>query len=283
MLKTIGKEKEFAGVVDLVHMKAYKFDKYGKATSVDVPSDMADEVEEARSNLIEYAAESNDDLLEKFLEGEELSADEIVAGLKQGIVDGGFIPVTCTSAINLSGVSTLLDFIVQLMASPEDRGEIEAGDATCTPDPDAPFAGLVFKTLTDPYAGQLSILRVYSGTISSDSTVYNSTRDENEKFGQLLLLRGKEQKSVPSAGPGEIVAIAKLKHTKTGDTLCTKDNPVRFDFVETPSPVLTYALKPRSRGDEEKIANALARLQEEDSTISVTRDENTHEMLLSGQ
>ena len=279
----IGKEENFSGVVDLVHMKAFTFDKDGKAEPAEIPAGMADEVEEARNNLIEYAAESNDDLLEKFLEGEELSPDEVVAGLKQGILDGGFIPVTCTSATNLTGVATLLDFIVQLMASPEDRGAVEAGDEMCEPDPSAPLAALVFKTLSDPYAGQLSIMRIFSGTLQSDNSVYNSTRDENEKFGQIFLLRGKEQKAVDKAGPGEVVAIAKLKHTRTGDTICSKDKPVRFDFVETPSPVLTYALKPRSRGDEEKIANALAKLQEEDSTITVARDQQTHEILLSGQ
>ena len=279
----IGKEENFSGIVDLVHMKAFTFDDEGKAVATDIPADMSDEVEEARNNLIEYAAESNDDLLEKFLEGEELSPEEVISGLKQGIVDGGFIPVTCVSALTNTGTSILLDLMVLLMASPEDRGAVKAGDAVCEPDPEAPLSALVFKTISDPYAGQLSVMRIYSGTLKPDSNVYNSTKDENEKLGQILLLKGKEQKATDEAGPGEIIAIAKLKHTKTGDTVCTKNNPVKFDFLELPSPVLTYALKPRSRGDEEKITNALAKLQEEDPTIKVTRDPQTHEMLLSGQ
>lgn len=280
----IGREENFTGLVDLVQMKAFTFDENGNATPGDIPADMADVVDEARNNLIEYAAESNDDLLEKFLEGVDLTPEEIVTGLKQGIMDGGFIPVTCVSASKNIGVTTLLDFIVDFMASPVDRGEIEAGDELVVqPSDEAPFTALVFKTLTDPYAGQLSIMRVYSGILKADSSVYNVNKDENEKFGQVLRLRGKEQKSVTEAGPGEVVAIAKLKHTNTGDTLAGKDQKTKFDFVETPSPVLTYALKPRSRADEEKIANALSRLQEEDSTISVIRDPQTNEILLSGQ
>ena len=284
----IGKEESFKGVVDLVQMKAYEFGEDGKKKPVDIPSDMADEVEEARNNLIEYAAESEEELLEKFLEGEELSSEEIISGLRQGILDGGFVPVVCGSALKNIGVSILLDLVVSFMPSPEDRGEVigedpEKGEEiTRKPSPDEPFSALVFKTLTDPYAGRLSLMRIYSGTLKPDSTVFNGNKKEKEKFGPLFLLKGKEQENVDEAGPGCIVALAKLKHTETGDTLSDPSAPIVYPFVEFPSPVITYALKPKSRGDEEKITQALSRLREEDPTLQVTRDPETNELLISG-
>jgi len=284
----IGSEESFSGIVDLVQMKAFQFDESGKASAVDIPADMADEVEEARNNLIEYAAESNDDLLEKFLEGEDLSADEIVAGLKQGIMDGGFIPVACGSAARNAGASTLLNFVVELLPSPADRGSVTGTDPKTgeeterEPSPDAPVSGLVFKTLTDPYTGRLSIMRIYSGTVKADGTLLNVNKDETERFGQIFVLQGKKQAPVDQAGPGEIIAFAKLKVTNTGDTLTDPAAPVQYEFTELPRPVLTYALKPRTRGDEEKITQALARLREEDPTLVVTRDSQTNELLLSG-
>ncbi len=284
----IGIEEGFTGIVDLVHMKAYEFSEDGKKKPVDIPEDMADEVEEARSNLIEYAAESKEELLEKFLEGEELSSDEIISGLRQGILDGGFIPVVCGSATKNIGPSVLLELIVSFLPSPEERGEVtgtnpETGDEVIRkPSADEPFSALVFKTLTDPYAGRLSIMRVYSGTIKPDGTILNANKKEKEKYGPLFVLKGKEQENIDEAGPGAIVALAKLKYTETGDSLSDQDAPVSYPFVEFPAPVITYALKPKSRGDEEKITNALARLKEEDPTLRVTRDPETNELLLSG-
>ncbi len=284
----IGSFESFKGIVDLLQMKAYEFGADGKAKAMPIPDDMADEVEDARNNMIEYAAESDEELLEKFLEGEELSPEEIISGLRQGILDGGFVPVVCGSALKMAGVTTLLDLIEKFLPSPADKGEVSGtnpktgNEESRQPTPDAPFSALTFKTLTDPYAGRLSIIRIYSGTLSADMQVYNPNRDEKEKFGQLFILQGKEQKAVDQAGPGAIVAIPKLKYTITGDTLCDPDNPIQYEFVELPSPVLTYALKPKSRGDEEKITNALARLQEEDPTLKVSRDSETNELLLSG-
>ncbi len=284
----IGSEDSFRGVVDLIQMKAYEFSEDGKKKPTDIPADMADEVEEARNNLVEYAAESEEELLEKFLEGEELSSQEILSGLRQGILDGGFVPVVCGSATKNIGPSILLDLIVSFLPSPEDRGEVtgedpESGEeVTRKPSTDEPFSALVFKTLTDPYAGRLSIMRIYSGILKPDGTVLNANKKEKEKFGPCFVLKGKQQENVDEAGPGCIVALAKLKHTETGDTLCDPSAPVVYPFVKFPSPVITYALKPKSRGDEEKITQALSRLREEDPTLQVTRDPETNELLISG-
>ena len=284
----VGAEESFRAVVDLIRMKAYEFSEDGKKKPIDIPADMADEVEEARSNLIEYAAESDEELLEKFLEGEELSSEEIISGLRQGILDGGFVPVLCGSATKNIGPSLLLDLIVDFMPSPEDRGEVTGIDPksgeeiTRKPSTDEPFSALVFKTLTDPYAGRLSIMRIYSGLLKPDSTVLNVNKEEKEKFGPLFVLKGKEQENVDEAAPGAIVALSKLKYTETGDSLSDPDAPIKYPFVEFPAPVITYALKPKSRGDEEKITNALNRLKEEDPTLKVSRDPETNELLLSG-
>ncbi len=286
----IGKEENFKGLVDLIHMKAYEYpnDESGKPKTIDIPDDLKDQVEDLRSNLIEFAAESDDNLLEKFLEGEDLSADEIISGLRQGIVNGGFVPVCCGSAVKNIAVSNLLDLVVQFLPSPADRGPArgknpkEGVEIEREPSPDAPFSGLVFKTLTDPYAGKLSMMRIYSGTITPDGTLYNPNKDATERYGQIMVLEGKTQKPIDEAGPGEIIALAKLKETTTGDTLCDPNDPIEFPFVDLPGGVLTYALKPKSRGDEEKITQALARLQEEDPTLIVTRDPQTNELLISG-
>ena len=286
----IGAHEDFRGVVDLITMKAFEFsnDGSGDAKSIDIPADLQDEAENLRSNLIEYAAESDDTLLEKFLEGEELTPDEIISGLRQGILSGGFVPVSCCSATKNMAGGMLLDLIVQFLPSPDERGAVSGTDPkseeeiTRDPSPDAPISGLVFKTLTDPYTGRLSILRVYSGTLRPDSSIYNPNKEINERYGQIFALEGKSQKPLDEAIPGEIVAIAKLKGTGTGDTLCDPAKPVTYPFAQLPPAVLTYALKPKSRGDEEKITQALARLREEDPTMLVTRDQQTKELLLSG-
>ena len=286
----IGKEDGFKGIVDLIHMKAYEYpaDQTGKPNPMDIPAEMADEVEGQRANLVEFAAESDDVLLEKFLEGEELSPEEIISGLRKGIAAGSFVPVCCGSSTKNIAVSNLLDMVVEFLPSPSERGPIRGedpkggGETAREPSPEAPFSGLVFKTLTDPYAGRLSMMRVYSGTIRPDGSLYNPNKDVVERYGQVVLMEGKGQKPAEQAGPGEIVAIAKLKETATGDTLCDPANPVRYAFVELPGGVLTYAIKPKSRGDEEKITQALSRLQEEDPTLRVTRDPQTNELLISG-
>lgn len=286
----IGAQEDFKGIVDLVHMKAYRFkdDASGSAEVIDVPEDLKEKVEDLRNNLIEYAAESDDVLLEKFLEGRDLTAEEIIQGLKQGILTGRFTPVSCGSALKNIGIAPLMDLIVQFLPSPQDRGPLSGTNPksreseTREPSPDAPFSGLIFKTLTDPYAGQLSIMRVLSGTLKPEQPLYNANKEVTVRLGQILSLEGKSQKPVQEAAPGEIVALPKLKETATGDTLCNPADPFLYPFITLPTPVLTYAIKPRTRGDEEKITQALARLQEEDLTLAVRRDSQTNELLLSG-
>ncbi len=286
----IGSQDNFKGIVDLIQMKALTFSNdSGKPSVGEIPDEVRDSADEMRSSLIEFAAESDEELLEKFLEEGDLSPEEIVKGLKAGILDGGFVPVACGSAVKNMGTSTLLDIICDFMASPEERGEVEGSDpksgeqVTRAPSKDAPASALIFKTLTDPYAGRLSIMRIYSGTIRPDGTLLNPNKEVSERFGQVFVLEGKGQKPVEEAGPGEVVAIAKLKESVTGDTLCDPSEPVVYPFVELPHAVLTYAVKPKSRGDEEKITQALSRLQEEDPTLEITRDPQTNELLLSGQ
>ncbi len=285
----IGMQDDFRGIVDLVQMKAFEFsaDGTGKANVIDIPSDLQEEVESSRNNLIEYAAESDDTLLEKFLENEELTPDEIISGLRQGIAKGGFVPVCCSSA-QRNTASAVLDLIVKFLPSPDSRGPVPGADPrhgkeiTRDPVPGAPVSGLVFKTLTDPYTGRLSILRLYSGSLRPDGTLYNSSKGISERYGQIFAMEGKAQRPLKEAGPGEIIAIAKLKETVTGNTLCDPADPIVYPFVELPRPILTYALRPKSRADEEKITQVLGRLQEEDPAIEVRRDQQTKELLLSG-
>jgi elongation factor G len=286
----IGAQDDFKGVVDLIQMKAFTFstDVGEKMNQIDIPPELKDEADAFRGNLIEYAAESEDILLEKFLEGGELTAEEIMSGLMKGVNEGGFAPVVCGSAIKNMAISNLLDLIVQLLPDPQMRGDIKGlnpktkSEIQIKPLPDSPVSGIVFKTLIDPYAGRLSIMRVYSGTIRPDGALYNSTRDVDERYSQIYLIEGKSQRPVNQAFPGDVIALAKLKETATGDTLSSRTNPIVYPFVEIPGPVLTYALKPKTRGDEEKITQVLSRLKEEDPTLAIQRDQQTGELLISG-
>jgi elongation factor G len=284
----IGKEAEFKGIVDLVSMKAYSYDEKGKAGAIDIPSEMQADVESEREALIENVAEADDALIEKYLEGETLTDDEIKAALRQGIQDRVFVPVLCGSATKNIGVDLLMDFIVSCLPSPLERAPFKAVSASddseveIKPDPDAPFSAMVFKTVADPYAGRLSIFRVVSGTLGGDGTFYNATKQTKERFNQLLAVMGKEQKPVDSAGPGSIVAVAKLKETTTGDTLCADTNKIRFKMAEPLPTLITFALEAKSQGDEDKIWSSLTRLLEEDQGLKVERNAETKEILLSG-
>jgi elongation factor G len=284
----IGSEADFKGIVDLVSMKAYTYDDSGKATAVDIPADMQDIVESEREALIENVAEADDALIEKYLEGETLSDEEIKSTLRKGTVARTFVPVLCGSATKNIGIDLLMDFIVNCMPSPADRGPHKAinsaddSEVDCQPDPDAPFAGFVFKTIADPYAGRLSIFRVVSGTLGGDGTFYNSTKETKERFNQLLTITGKEQKPVNQAGPGSIVAVAKLKETTTGDTLCADSAKVKFKMSEPLPTLISFALQPKSKGDEDKIFSSLTKLLEEDQGLKLDRISETKEILLSG-
>jgi elongation factor G len=284
----IGKEAEFKGIVDLVSMKAYTYDDKGKASATDIPSEMQADVESEREALIENVAEADDALIEKYLEGETLTDDEIKAALRKGILERVFVPVLCGSATKNIGIDLVMDFIVNCLPSPLERAPFQAVSASddseieVKSDPDAPFSAMVFKTVADPYAGRLSIFRVVSGTLGGDGTFYNTTKQTKERFNQLLTIMGKEQKPVDSAGPGSIVAVAKLKETTTGDTLCVDTNKIRFKMAEPLPTLITFALEAKSQGDEDKIWSSLTRLLEEDQGLKVERNAETKEILLSG-
>ncbi|UCG14522.1 MAG: elongation factor G [Deltaproteobacteria bacterium] len=286
----IGAEESFTGVIDLLHNKAYEFqqDGTGKVKEIEVPSDLVDLVASQREQMIERIAEADDDLLEKYLEGEELSGKELAEGLRAGCIAGEIFPITCGSATKNMGIQPLLDLIMNCLPSPQDRGAKagvnpkDGSEEGRKPDEKEPFSAQVIKTISDPYAGRLSVLRVFSGTLTADSTVYNASKEAKERFGSLLLMQGKNQKSVEVAIPGEIVAVAKLKDTLTGDTLCDQKNPVVFAAPETIAPIVSMAVQPKSRGDEDKIFSSLARLMEEDPTLMVHRNDQTKETILSG-
>ena len=285
----IGAEDSFAGVVDLIAMKALVFDNQKKAAkSVDIPADMAEEVKKCRDILVEDIAETDDGLMNKYLEGGELSAEDLQAGLRKGVLAGLLTPIACGSAMKHIGISSLLDTVVQYFPSPVDPGGKAGkkpgseGDEIRMPEESAPFSALVFKTIADPYAGRLTLFRVYSGTLSSDSSVFNASRKSTERIGNLFFLEGKTQKPVETLIPGDIAAIAKLKETATGDTLCTEKTPIVFARVEPPPAIISFAVEPKTRGDEDKLVSSIHRLTDEDPTLSFHRDGQTREMILSG-
>lgn len=284
----IGQEASFKGVVDLVGMKAYTFEAGGKITETPIPADLADEAESLRSDLLNFAAESDDALIEKFLEEGQLSPEEVWQGLRTGTLAGSFVPVLCGAALQNMGTPLLLDAINAFLPSPSDRGAVTGinpktkEEISLEPDPDGPLCAYVFKTVADPYAGRLSLFRIYSGTVKSDSSFYNANKETSERFGQLFLPEGKTQKSVESAGPGTFAAVAKLKETVTGDTLCEEGKPILLPAPEAPKTVVTFAVEPKSRGDEDKVYSSISRLIEEDPSLASARNAETKEILLSG-
>lgn len=284
----IGAEDNFKGFVDLIGKKAYLFneDGSGKVTETDIPADMADDVEVYREALMESVAETDDELIEKFLEEGELTKEELIAGLKKGIAAGEIAPVTVSAATLNKGIEPLLNVINLLMPSPADLPAAEGINpennepVTREPSTDEKFSAIVFKTMADPYAGRLTIFRVYSGILSGD-TFYNASKKVNERFGQLYLLEGKEQKPVDSAGPGAVVAVAKLKETVTGDSLCSASAPIVYPELEPLKPVISFAVGAK-QGDEEKLFSSITRMLDEDLTVKLTREQNTGEVLISG-
>ncbi|KJS28335.1 MAG: elongation factor G [Desulfatitalea sp. BRH_c12] len=284
----IGIESGFKGVVDLISMKAFIYDNSGKVSTSDVPADMQEAAASARETLIENVAEADDSLIEKYLEGETLSDDEIKSTLRKGTIERKFAPVLCGSATKNIGVDLLMDFIVNCAPSPLDSparigtNPADGSEVERTPDSSAPFSAFVFKTVADPYAGRLSLFRVVSGTLGGDGTFYNTTKDTKERFNQLLSIMGKEQKPVNEAGPGSILAVAKLKETTTGDTMCAENAKVQFPLAMPIPTLITFALQPKSKGDEDKILSSLSRLLEEDRGLKIDRNAETKEILLSG-
>jgi elongation factor G len=284
----IGEERSFKGVVDLVRMKALTFtaDGNGKMTEAEVPADLAGAAQTAREALIEMVAEADDALMEKFFDAGTLTQDELVAGLKRGVAAAKIFPLVLASATVNIGMQPLLDAIVSYVPSPADRpltARNADGDVVEIPTKDAgPVAAFVWKTVADPFAGRITLFRVISGTLKSDATVHNTTKDTPERLGHLLVVQGKTQTNVNEIKAGDIGAVAKLKETQTSDVIGDKAAP-KIPPIKFPEPVISYAIEPKSRGDEEKISTALHRLQEEDPTINYTRDAQTKELLLAGQ
>lgn len=270
----IGSEADFSGVVNLLDPRA------------DVPPDLAEQADEARERIIEAAAESDETLADKYLEGEDLTQDEILAGLKAGISEGTFIPVVATSAINGTGVDELLGAIVDLLPSPSDRPARAAqkgtDDIELTADSSGLLAAQVFKTSADPFVGKLSYFKVFSGTVRSDSQVWNANRNETERTGTVYTVRGREQQPVEELAAGDIGAVAKLNSVLTGDTLCDKAASVTLPGLEFPPPVFSRAAFPKSKADVDKLTNAISRMGEEDPSLSVSREPDTGELLLGG-
>ena len=270
----VGSEADFSGVVNLLDPNA------------DVPDDLADQAEEARERIIEAAAESDEELADKYLEGEELTQEEIFSGIKAGMSEGTFIPVLATSALNGVGVDELLDAIIGLLPSPADRPAQTAQkgdeDIEITMDSSGPLAAQVFKTSADPFVGKLSYFKVFSGTLKSDSQVWNASRNENERTGTAYTIRGKDQEGVEELAAGDIGALAKLNSALTGDTLCERANPITLPALEFPPPVFSMAAFPKSKADVDKLTNAISRMAEEDPSLSVSREPNTAELLLGG-
>jgi len=285
----LGEERSFTGVVDLVRMKALTCaaDGSGKMTEGDVPAALADSAARAREQLIEMVAEADEQLMETFFSEGTLTQEQLVQGLRSATMAGKIFPLVCTSGLHVIGIQPLLDAIVSYVPSPAERdfpALTESGDATTIKASEtAPYAAFVWKTIADPFAGRITMLRVIAGSLKADTNVHNQSRDSSERFGHLLILQGKTQTQVPELRAGDLGAVAKLKDTRTNDVLAEKNTKVKLAEIKFPEAVLAYAIEPKSRADEDKISPSMGRLKEEDPSINYTRDPQTHELLLAGQ
>ncbi|HEY6759167.1 MAG TPA: elongation factor G [Baekduia sp.] len=281
----IGAEHEVRGVVDLVDMKAYE---YGEATrencrEIPIPDEVLATAEEYREKLMDEVAEVSDTLMERYLEGDEISHGEIVAALKEGTNHGGIFPVVCGVATRNLGTNRLLDAIVEDLPSPVKHGEMDVGEhVALEPSEDKELFAYVFKTRADTFAGRINLFRVYQGVMAHDSHVLNTRAHGKERIGQLIRFSGKESEQVEEFGPGDIGAVAKLKETRAGDWLADRDESISMPSIKLPAPVMAFAIEPKNKGDEEKVFSALRRLQEEDPTIDLHRDPQTGEEIVAG-
>jgi len=284
----IGSEADFKGIVDIVKQKAYLYatDGSGKVTEAEIPAELADSVEVYRESLMEQVAETDDDLIEKFLEEGELTEEDLQQGLKVAVRAGTLCPLCVGVASANMGTELLLDMINDLLPSPQECPahvgvDPKTGDTIeRKPTAEEPFSAQVFKTMADPYAGRLTIFKVLSGTLTGD-TFYNVTKETAERFGQLFVLEGKNQKPVDSVGPGMIAAVAKLKETATGDTLSVENAPIQYDALEPMETVMSFAVRAK-KGDEEKLFSSISKMLDEDLTLKLTRELQTKEILISG-
>jgi elongation factor G len=285
----IGSEHEVRGVIDLIDQKAFLYEGIGPgaAREVEIPEELRGRAEEYRERLMDEVAENSDELMERYLDGEEIDHDEIVRVLKQGVTAGQIFPVTCGVASANLGTSRLLEALVEDLPSPAMRGALAASGSDgepieIEPDEGGPLLAYVFKTLADPYTGRVNLFRVYRGTLASDSQAFNVTRGQKERIGQLGQPLGKELRPCPELGAGDIGAVAKLKETRAGDVLCAGPEEIAFKPLDLPNPVMAFAYEPKSKGDEEKAAAAVRRLTEEDPTLDVHRDAQTGEQIIAG-
>jgi elongation factor G len=284
----IGDEKDFVGVVDVVSMKAYTFatDGTGKMTEGPVPAGMTAATNAAREALIEMVAEADESLMEKFFEAGTLTQEELVRGLAGATREVKLVPLVCTSGLQNIGGQPLMDAILSYLPSPAERPFTALTNqeaVTRTANDSAPYAAFVWKTVADQFAGRITMFRVYQGCLKADSSIHNATQGTQERLGHLIVMQGKTPANVPEIKAGDIGAVAKLKDTRTNDTIADKTAGITFAPIPFPEPVLSYAIEPKSRGDEDKISTAMHRLEEEDGTIKYQRDPQTHELLLAGQ
>ncbi len=283
----IGTEASFKGVVDIIDMKA-KLREGNKTVEGDIPADLKAEVEKYREMIIEAAAQTDEGLMEKFFGGEELTKEEIMKGLRLGVVSGDVVPVLCGAASKNIGIDVLMDMVLNYMPSPADAAAPEAVNVKSgqkvkvAADVNAPFSAQVYKTIADPFVGKISMFKIMSGKLTPDMEVYNSNKEKREKTSNLFLLRGKKQVAMDKFVAGEIAAVAKLQYTTTGDTLCDPNNPVVFESTKFPAPIIAMAIEPKSKGDEDKIGHGIQRLVEEDPTLKVEKNAETKQTLISG-
>ena len=280
----IGSEHEVSGVIDLIDMKAYRYDGAGRdnCSEIPIPADQQAQAQEYREKLMDEVAENSDTLMERYLNGDEIDHEEIVAALKEGTNHGALFPVTCGIATANLATNRLLDAIVDDLPSPVKHGGLEAGPIMLEAEEDKPLFAYVFKTRADPFAGRINIFRVYQGVIRHDSQLLNTRSHTKERIGQLLSFDGSHTGHVEEFGPGDIGAVAKLKETRSGDWLAAVDEPIQMPSIKLPAPVMAFAVAPRAKGDEEKVFTALRRLQEEDPTIDLHRDAQTGEQIVAG-
>jgi elongation factor G len=265
----IGAAESFSGYVDVISQKAYKYGANGDVSEIPVPEDIAEQLESYRESLIESSAEMNDEVLEKYLNGDELTEAEIMEGLKAGIKAGNIVPILCGSATKNLGVKQVMDFLAEFCPAPADKSE-------------EPFSALIFKTLVDPFVGKMNFAKVFSGSLKSDSVIFNAIKDKTEKIGQILYVRGKNQEPSQQLVCGDIAVLVKLQDTGTNDTLCTKENPQKLEPIEFPTPTYSVAIEPKAKGDEDKLGTAVSRTLEEDPALRMEKNLETHQTILTG-
>jgi elongation factor G len=283
----MGSGEGFKGFINVVDMKAREYTGKG-CKDIDIPAGYEDKIEPIREMVMEAVAETDDELMMKFFDGQPFTADEIRNGLRKGVLNGKIVPVLCGAADLNIGVETLMDMLQDYMPSPKDAGRLKAEDDKGNPvekdlNPDEPFSALVFKTVADPYVGKISIFKVLTGSFTAETALYNVNKEEKEKFGSIFVVRGKKQINVDKVMAGDIAAVAKLQHTVTGDTLAEGKVGFRYSPIQFPEPCISMAIAPKAKGDEEKISSGLSRLHEEDPTFTVEKNSETGDLLVSGQ